>query len=68
MNDWLFALPVIWMAVIILVTVYATTAVIYVLVMTLATGERALAFKAISGGILSPLAIVFALLVGFLAA
>ena len=68
MNDWLFALPVIWMAVIILVTVYATTAVIYVLIMTLATGERAPAFKAISAGILSPLAIVFALLVGFLAA
>src|SRR5262245_12580010 len=68
MSDWLFARPVIWMVVIILVMIYASTAAIYVLVMRFATGERAAAFKAISGGILSPLAIVFALLVGFLAA
>lgn len=68
MNDWLFTLPVIWMAVIILLTTYASTAAIYVLVTMLATGERAPAFTSISGGILSPLAIVFALLVGFLAA
>ena len=68
MSDWLFAVPVIWMTVIILVAIYVTTAAIYVLVMSLAAGEHGPAFKSISGGILSPLAIVFALLVGFLAA
>jgi hypothetical protein len=39
-----------------------------VLVTALAVGERARAFKAISPGMLPPLAIIFALLVGFLAA
>ena len=38
------------------------------LITALAVGERASAFKAISPGILPPLAIIFALLVGFLAA
>ena len=38
------------------------------LITALAVGERARAFKAISPGMLPPLAIIFALLVGFLAA
>jgi len=37
-------------------------------VITLATGERGRAFKAVSPGLLPPLGVVFALLVGFLAA
>jgi hypothetical protein len=68
MSDWFFALPVVWMTVIILMTTCIATAAIYVIVMKRAIGEHGPAFKAISGGILSPLAIVFALLVGFLAA
>jgi hypothetical protein len=68
MGDWLFNLPVLWMGVIILGAIYAVTAGIYLTVTALAVGERARAFKAISAGILSPLAILFALLVGFLAA
>lgn len=56
------------MAVVILVASYAVTAAIYLTVTRLAVGERARAFKAISPGMLPPLAIVFALLVGFLAA
>ncbi|MGN6393404.1 MAG: DUF4239 domain-containing protein [Gemmatimonadales bacterium] len=66
--DWLLNLPVGWMALVILAFVYLGTAVIYVTVTRLAVGERARAFKAISPGMLPPLAVVFGLLVGFLAA
>jgi hypothetical protein len=67
-GDWILNLPVLWMAVVILGLIYAVTAGIYLLVTALAVEERARAFKAISPGMLSPLSIVFALLVGFLAA
>lgn len=66
--DWLLNLPVPWMALVILGFVYLGTAVIYQVVNRLAVGERAKAFKAISPGMLPPLAVVFGLLVGFLAA
>ena len=48
--------------------VWLVTAGIYRAVTVLATGERGRAFTAISPGILPPLAIMFAVLVGFLAA
>ena len=68
MGDWLLNLPVLWMGVLILGAIYLGTAALYLGVSRLAVGERARAFKAISPGILPPLAIIFALLVGFLAA
>src|SRR5262245_17982865 len=68
MSDWLLNLPVVWMAVVILAVLYLLTAGLYLLVTALAAGERALAFKSISPAMLAPLAVVFALLVGFLAA
>jgi Protein of unknown function (DUF4239) len=68
MSDWIFNLPVLWMGALILAGTYLVTAGIYVLVTKLAVGDRAVAFKSISPGILPPLAIIFALLVGFLAA
>jgi hypothetical protein len=68
MGNWLMGLPVVWMTAIILAVTYAITAAIYVVVTHLADGERARAFKAISPGMLPPLAVMFALLVGFLAA
>jgi hypothetical protein len=68
MTNWLFGLPVPWMAVVILGAVYLGTAAIYLLVTALAVGERARAFKAVSPGVLPPMAIIFALLVGFLSA
>ena len=68
MSDWLLNLPVLWMGVSILGAIYIATAGLYWLVTALAVGERARAFKAISPGVLPPLAIIFALLVGFLAA
>jgi len=68
MGDWLLNLPVVWMGVLILGAIYLCTAALYLIVSRFAVGDRARAFKAISPGILSPLAIIFALLVGFLAA
>src|SRR5262245_65981920 len=67
-GDWILNLPVLWMAVVVLGIIYAMTAGIYLLVSALAVQERARAFKAISPGMLPPLSVVFALLVGFLAA
>jgi len=67
MSDWLLNLPVLWMGVTILGAIYTVTAGLYLLVTALAVGERARAFKAISPGMLPPLAIIFALLVAFLA-
>jgi hypothetical protein len=67
-GDWILNLPVLWMAVVILGSIYAVTAGIYLLVTALAVQERARAFKASSPGMLPPLSVVFALLVGFLAA
>ena len=69
MGLWLLHLPVLAMGAIILVLVYVGTAIIYWAVMSLARDERRLrAFKAISPGMLPPISVVFALLVGFLAA
>src|SRR6185312_10548861 len=68
MSAWLLALPVLWMAAVILGLIYLVTAALYFLITALAVGERARAFKAISPGMLPPLAIIFALLVGFLSA
>ena len=68
MSDWILNLPVLWMSVVILAAIYVATAGIYLVVTKLAVQERARAFKAISPGMLPPLSVVFALLVGFLAA
>jgi hypothetical protein len=68
MSDWLLNLPVVWMGALILGAIYVATGGLYVLITALAVGERARVFKAISPGVLPPLAIIFALLVGFLAA
>jgi len=50
-----------------LAATYLLTASIYWVVTTLAVNDRARAFKALSPGMLSPLGILFALLVGFIA-
>jgi hypothetical protein len=68
MIDWLLHIPVLWMGAVILGATYLVTAALYVVVTMLAVGDRARAFKAISPGILPPLSIIFALLIGFLAA
>lgn len=68
MSDWIHSLPVGWMAVVVFGAVYLGSAGIYLLVIALATGERARAFKAVSPGLLPPLGILFGLLVAFVAA
>jgi hypothetical protein len=68
MSDWLLNLPVLWMGALILGAIYVFTAGLYWLITALAVGERARAFKAVSPGMLPPLALMFGLLVGFLAA
>jgi len=68
MGDWLLGLPVFWMGVVIQAIIYLFTAAVYLVITKLAVGERAKVFKAVSPGMLPPLSVVFALLVGFLAA
>jgi hypothetical protein len=68
MNDWLHNLPVVWMAVVVFGVTYLVAVAIYAVVMVLATGERARAFKSVSPGMLPPLGILFALFVAFTAA
>jgi hypothetical protein len=68
MSDWIHSLPVGWMAVVVFGGTYVGAAAIYSLVMALAVGERARAFKAISPGVLPILGIIFGLLVAFVAA
>ena len=68
MNDSLHELPVPWIAVVVLVAVSALVAAVYLIVMRLAVGERGAAMQSVSPGLLPALGIVFALIVGFLAA
>lgn len=68
MTEWFYHLPVAWMSIVVLVATAAFAALIHSTVMLLATGERGRAFKAISPVMLTPLAVVFGLIVGFLAA
>ena len=67
MSDWLYNLPITWMAVVIFTAIYCVAAVIYWIVTGLAVDGRARAFKALSPGMLPPLGIIFGLLVGFIA-
>jgi hypothetical protein len=68
MTDWLYNLPIFWMALLVFGVTYLVGGGIYGLVTALAKGERARAFKAISSGMLPPLGILFALFVAFVAA
>src|SRR5262245_58927480 len=68
MSNWIHALPLVWMALVIFGLTFLVTAAIYAIVMKLATEDRAKAFKGVSAGLLSPLGVIFGLLVAFLAA
>jgi hypothetical protein len=67
MSDWFHSLPVVWMAIVIFAVTYGGTVAIYVAVKSLAVGERVKTFKGVSAGLLSPLGVIFGLLVAFLA-
>jgi hypothetical protein len=66
--DWLYNLPIAWMALVVFGGAYLSAGVIYWVVTAMAVGERARAFKGISPGMLPPLGILFGLMVGFIAA
>ncbi|HKX09220.1 MAG TPA: DUF4239 domain-containing protein [Stellaceae bacterium] len=68
MSDWLHNLPLAWMALVVFGLTYLITLAIYRLVASLAVGERARSFKAVSPGMLPPLGIIFGLFVAFTAA
>ena len=68
MGDWLLNLPIAWMALIIFAAAYVIAVCVYLVVVRLAVGDRARTFKAFSPGMLSPLGVIFGLLVGFVAA
>jgi hypothetical protein len=67
MGDLVYDLPVVWMAVVVFAVTVLISGAIYATVLALATGERARAFKAMSPVMLTPLAVVFGLIVAFLA-
>ena len=68
MSDWMHALPLGWMALVVFGGTALVTAAIYWIVIHLATDERARTFKGVSPGLLPPLGIMFGLLVAFIAA
>ena len=68
MSDWLHALPVLWMALVVFGLTYLVAAAIYAAVVSLAARGYARSFKAVSPGMLPPLGIVFGLFVAFTAA
>jgi hypothetical protein len=65
--DWLYDLDVVWIALIVFAAVAVVIAVIWFVTLRLATGARGAAMQSVSPGLLPPLGIVFALIVGFLA-
>ncbi len=67
MGEWVLNLPASWMTLIVFGATYLIAAGVYLVVTKLAVNERAKAFKSVSPGLLPPLGILFALLVGFIA-
>jgi hypothetical protein len=65
--EWLYSLPIGWMAVLVFSITFFLTWVIYAVVKLLAVGERAKAFKSISAGMLPPLGVVYGLFVTIIA-
>jgi Protein of unknown function (DUF4239) len=67
MTDWLYQLPVLWMALFIFAATFAVTWVIHTVVMKLTRGARGAPCRRLAAGMLSPLGTIFGLLGGFLA-
>lgn len=68
MINLFFDLPVVWMTLIVVAGLAVVSLLTYVAVFALATGKRAPAMKAMSPVMLTPLAVVFGLIIGFLCA
>jgi hypothetical protein len=67
MIEWVYHLPVVWMTVVVTAMMAFATAAIHLAVRAVVTEERLRVFKAMSPVMLTPLAVVFGLLNGFLA-
>jgi hypothetical protein len=67
MINWLLSLPTVWLIVVVLAATYAVAGVICLAVMGLSSGDRLTVFSSLSPGLLSPLGVVFGLIVAFLA-
>jgi multisubunit Na+/H+ antiporter MnhB subunit len=68
MNDWLHNLPIVWMTLLVFGLTALVIAAIHVVVTVLSVGERACSFKAVSPGMLPPLAVLVGLFIAFVAA
>ena len=68
MSNWIHNLPIIWMAVVIFSFCYLMAAVVFLAVSALARRPSGSAFRGFSAGMLSPLGVIFGLLVAFIAA
>ena len=68
MDNWLHNLPVVWMAVVVFGATFLVAAMLDMVVIGLAVGERARSLKSFSPGMLSPLGVIFGLFVAFTAA
>ena len=69
MREWLIELPLFWLGFTIFLATFLVAALVYCSVVRLARNEtNAVAFKAVSPGMLPPLGIIFGLLIGFTAA
>jgi hypothetical protein len=68
MSDWFYNLPVPWMALVVFALMAVVTWLIYAIVMRLAIESRTRAFKGVTSALLSPLGVMFGLLVVFLSA
>jgi hypothetical protein len=65
MNEWLHNLPVWQMALVVFAITYLVAGGIFAVITALAKGERSRVFKQVSVGLLSPLGIIFGLMVVF---
>lgn len=69
MSQWVHELPVAWIGVFVFAVVALLVAIVYfAVVVRLAAGRHGPSLQSVSGSMLPPLGIVFALIVGFLAA
>jgi hypothetical protein len=68
MSDWIYGLSFPMMAAIVALMTLLITIAIHFIVQGMATGERLRVMKGVSPGLLPPLGIIFALLVGFISA
>jgi hypothetical protein len=68
MSTWLHNLPIIWMAIVVFGLCYMVAAVVFFAVSRLGRSRMGPAFRGFSPGMLSPLGVIFGLLVAFIAA